>query len=202
MLPFLSCSRPFSAPEDAVAAAEEELLSLRRAFDHCNFAVLQIPTKLTRIQTCTNGRLTRAVRRCWPSSAAPRRCAAHHRVVTKSACDPSAPALRRVPPHARAPGMAPSGASGRAAASAVSALRRLHRARLRAFRGDDEMLRASAAAVREQFAAGAGASGAAAERKVAEAVAAAEFLEGNVVQNRLNPAGNYEIGKGGIEVVK
>lgn len=97
--------------------------------------------------------------------------------------------------------MAAGGASAPARA-AVSALRRLHRARLRAFRGDDEMLRASSAAVREQFAAGAGASGAEAEKKVAEALEAAEFLEGNVVQNRLNPAGNYEVGEGGIEVVK
>lgn len=55
-------------------------------------------------------------------------------------------------------------------------------------------------AIREQFADGRSAAPGDVPAMVTAAHEAAEFLETGVVQNALNDKGNYELGKGGIEV--
>jgi hypothetical protein len=95
---------------------------------------------------------------------------------------------------------APAAAAMSTGGTAVrSALRRLLRAQKKAFANDAPMQATAVAAIREQFAAGAGVTdGSEAARLIGEAREAAEFLETNVVQNTLNEDGHYVPGPGGV----
>lgn len=79
------------------------------------------------------------------------------------------------------------------AAAVRSALRRLVRAKNRAFKNDAVMLQAASETIRNEFSRNAGAPSEKVDELLKELDAAIEFLQANVVQAPLNKRGNYEV---------
>lgn len=81
-----------------------------------------------------------------------------------------------------------------AATAARGALRRLVRAKNRAFKGDSVMLQAASQTIREEFNRQMGATSEEdVEKSMGEMEKAIVFLESNVIQAPLNTRGNYEV---------